>query len=614
MHPELAILVNLTVSLSAALVLGFITQKLKLSPILGYLLAGIAIGPQTPGFVADQESAAQFAEIGVILLMFGVGMHFDTRDLLAVRRVAIPGAIGQIAVATLSGMAVMAAAGYGWGAGAVMGMAVSVASTVVLIRGLTDTGVLQSSQGHIAVGWLIVEDLATVFLLVMLPAIATVNQGDGGGTTAIALAFGGAVIKIAILGVVVLWAGRKVIPWVLAQVARTRMRELFTLTILVVALSIAMGSAIGLGVSVALGAFLAGMVVGQSEVSHQAAADALPMRDAFAVLFFVSVGMLFDPGAVLARPGLFAGLLAVILLAKPVAAVAIVWSLGYSVRTALTVAIGLAQIGEFSFILAELAADHNLMSAEAQSVMVACAILSIAINPLLFRLIGPVETWLRRRPRAWRLLSGRSEARVRDIATITPSEADDAGGRAIVVGYGPVGRTAFGILKEFGIRPVIVDLNVDAVADLSAAGELAVYGDATQRDILAAAGVATARYLLVTVPEIETRTVIVIVARELNPQIKIFVRARYLEERAWLEEIGATRACFEEAETAIGLATLLLREVGASEDRIRTELDLLRARLAVQQETELGARVSAAPDGQVKEQEKDREQAEEEAE
>jgi CPA2 family monovalent cation:H+ antiporter-2 len=586
MHPELAILVNLSVSLSAALVLGFITQRLRLSPILGYLAAGIMIGPQTPGFVADQTSAAQFAEIGVILLMFGVGMHFDLRDLLAVRRVAVPGAVGQILAATLLAMGATVAFGGSWGTGAIMGVAVSVASTVVLVRGLTDNGVLQTTQGHIAIGWLIVEDLFTVFLLVMLPAIAAAFQGGGAG--AIGIAFAAAVLKIAVLGVVVLWAGRKVIPWILTQVARTRARELFTLTILALALTIAMGSSLVLGVSVALGAFLAGMVVGQSEVSHQAAADALPMRDAFAVLFFVSVGMLFDPSAIADHPALFLALLAVILIAKPLAAIAIVWSLRYSFRTALTVAIGLAQIGEFSFILADLASEHELMSVEGQSLLVACAIVSIAVNPLLFRAIVPLEAWLRRQPRAWRLLNGRSEARARaPIPKVEPAEGDDQGqSRAIIIGYGPVGKTASSILKGFGFKPVIVDLNVDTVADLSAAGESAVYGDAAQREILEAAGISTAKYLLITVPELETRTVVVIVARELNPDLRIFVRARYLEERAWLEEIGATEVCFEEAETAIGLASLILREVGAGEDRVRMELGRIRARLAFQERAE----------------------------
>ncbi len=586
MHEELHILVTLTVGLSAALVLGFITQRLKLSPILGYLLAGVLVGPKTPGYEADQDAAEQFAEIGVILLMFGVGLHFHLKDLLAVRRVAVPGAIGQIAAATVLGMLAMVAAGYDWWPGLVMGIAVSVASTVVLIRVLSDNDVLQTPQGHIAVGWLIVEDLFTVFALVLLPALAAIAHGDGAGAGRVAGALGLAVLKITVLGALVLWGGRIVIPWVLGHVARTRTRELFTLTTLAIALSIATGSAMLFGVSMALGAFLAGMVVGQSEVSHQAAADALPMRDAFAVLFFVSVGLLFDPSVILARPGLFVALLGVILIAKPLAAIAIVWFLGYSPRTALTVAVGLAQIGEFSFIVADLASKHELMSGEGHSLLVACAIVSITFNPLLFRGLMPFETWLRRQTRVWKRLSERAESRLRGAGGLEPpsllEDEDDTRRRAVIVGYGPVGRTAAAILKDFDVKTVIVDANVDTVRALIAEGQAAVFGDATRRDILEAAGIETATYLLLTVPDIQTRTVVIIAARELNPDLRIFVRARYLGERAWLEEIGATDVCYEEAEAAIGLASLLLREVGAGEERVRDELQRIRGSLALQ--------------------------------
>ncbi len=582
MHHDLSILVNLSVCLAAALMLGYITQQLKLSPIVGYLLAGIALSPQTPGWVANQASAAQFGEIGVVLLMFGVGLHFDLADLVAVRRVAVPGATGQVLVATLLGMVAVVMAGWGWAAGAVIGMAVSVASTVVLIRVLADNNVLDTDQGHAAIGWLIVEDLFTVLVLVMLPALASAMQGGGeGGIVAVAAALGIAVIKVTALGVIVLWGGRKVIPRILERVARTRTRELFTLAILALALTIATGSAVVFGVSMALGAFLAGMVVGQSEVSHQAAADALPMRDAFAVLFFVTVGMQFDVQAILAAPGLFISLLAVILVAKPLTAIGMVWVLGYSVRTALTVAVALAQIGEFSFILAELGADVDLLEPQAQSLLVACAIVSITLNPLLFRGVKPLELWLRRRPQLWGALSARSEARARrgpQTNSLPVQEPSPSHEQAIVVGYGPVGKTVSAILKDFGITPVIVETNVDTVSHLKAAGELAIYGDATQRDILKAAGIASAKYLLVTMPDVAARTVVVIIARELNPDVKVFVRARYLEERAWLEEIGASGACFEEAEAAIGLAGLLLREVGADEQRVSQEIRRIRTR------------------------------------
>jgi CPA2 family monovalent cation:H+ antiporter-2 len=583
MHHNIEILTTLAVCLSAALVLGYVTYLLRLSPIVGYLLAGIVVGPRTPGFVADQAMAAQFAELGVILLMFGVGLHFDLKDLLAVRRVALPGAVGQVAVATVLAAAAVALGGWGWTAGLVVGLAVSVASTVVLIRVLADNNVLETDQGHIAVGWLIVEDLFTVLVLVMLPAVAEALQSEGTGIGSVLQSFGIAAAKVAVLSVIVLWGGRKVIPLILQQVARTRTRELFTLTILVVAMAIATGSALVFGVSMALGAFMAGMVVGQSEVSHQAAADALPMRDAFAVLYFVSVGMLFDGAAIVANPLLFVALLGVILIAKPLAALGIVWLLGHSFRTGLTVAVALAQIGEFSFILADLALKLELLEPQAQSLLVACSIVSIALNPLIFRGVEPLLGWLRRKPAVWQAISRRSEARARKLpaqVALAASE-DPARPRAIVVGYGPVGRTASAILKDFGIEPVVVDLNVDTVTNVSATGGLAVYGDASQREIQEAAGIGQAKYLLITIPDLATRTVIILVARELNPDIKVIVRARYLQERAWLEEIGADEVIYEEAEAAIGLAGVLLREVGADEARMREELRKIRTQWAV---------------------------------
>ncbi|MCE9555255.1 MAG: cation:proton antiporter [Planctomycetes bacterium] len=574
-HPQ--ILVMLCLCLGTALVLGYITHRLRLSPLLGYLIAGVLLGPNTPGLEANLKMATDMAHIGVILLMFGVGLHFNLRDLWAVRRTAVPGAVGQILVATVAGAVVMVLGGWTWGAGLVIGVAVSVASTVVLIRVLTDNNVLESSQGHIAIGWLIVEDLFTVLVLVVLPALAPAIHGEQIAPLDIGWSLLMAIAKIVALSIIVLWGGRRLIPYILTEVARTRTQELFTLTILVLALAVATGSAVIFGVSMELGAFLAGMVVGQSKVSHQAGVDALPMRDAFAVLFFVSVGMLLKPQVLMAHPFLFVGLLGVILVAKPLAALGIVWALGHSVRTALTVSVALAQIGEFSFILAELAKEHKLLNEDGLSLLVACAICSIALNPLVFRLVGPLEASLRRRPRLWALLNRRAEARAkRGVVKPLVDETTPPNGRAIIVGYGPVGRTAAGILKEFGVQPVVVDLNIDTVNTLLEAGELAVFGDATRRDILSAAGTEQASYLLVTVPDIETRTVVILAASELNPQLKVFVRARYLEERAWLEEIGATGACFEEAEAAIGLSTLLLHEMGASDERIEKEQQRIR--------------------------------------
>src|SRR5688572_14248820 len=367
MH-DLSLLTTIATAFAAAWVLGLITQLLRLSPIVGYLLAGVAIGPYTPGFAGDVALASQLAEVGVILLMFGVGLHFNLRDLLAVRSVAVPGAIGQSLAATLLGLVV--AVSFGWPAkqGLVLGMAMAVASTVVLIRVLTDNRALDTTAGHVAIGWLIVEDVLTVIVLVLIPALgtgaaaaATSIPTEGGDPRPFWLALLIALGKLAALVAVLLYGGSWLIPWIMVRVARLRSRELFTLTVLVMAIAIAAASFFLFGASMALGAFLAGMVVGRSPVSHQAAADALPLRDAFAVLFFASVGMLFDPKFVVQHPVLLVAGLGIVMIGKPLAAMVIVAVIGYPVRTALTVAIGLAQIGEFSFILSQVGREKRVM-------------------------------------------------------------------------------------------------------------------------------------------------------------------------------------------------------------------------------------------------------------
>lgn len=586
MPHEFALLLNLSISLVAALVLGLVTERMRLSPIVGYLLAGILLGPQTPGFVANAEMASQFAEIGVVLLMFGVGLHFNLKDLWRVRKVAVSGALAQIVVATLLGTIAAKSIGFSTSQGLIIGVAISVASTVVLIRVLADNDVLHTSQGHIAVGWLIVEDVFTVLVLVALPAVSNIVAPDGQGDQNVVIAISMAALRISVLGVIVLGGGKHAIPWLLGQVAKTGSRELFTLAVLALALSIAVASAYFFGVSMALGAFLAGMVVGQTEVSHQAAADALPMRDAFAVLFFVAVGMLFDPIAITQQPMLLGLLLAIILVAKPLAAFAIVWLLGKSIRSALTIAFALAQVGEFSFLLADEAIAHKLLTHTGYSLLVACAILTITINPLMFRTIEPIELWLRKKPKLWRLLASRAERGGTDLnertrKQLAPAEDDQpsAPERAVVVGYGPVGQTSAQLLRHFGVQTVIIDLNLDTIQQLSNDGVPAVYGDATRQDILDAAGVRNAKYLLVTAPDALVRTLVIINAKEMNPALKVYVRARYLKELAWLEEVGATQICTEEAETALGLARMLLREMGADRERVRLEIERIQAEL-----------------------------------
>jgi len=580
-------IVNFSVSLGLALVLGVLTQRLRLSPIVGYLLAGIAIGPHTPGFVADIKMAHDFAEVGIILLMFGVGLHFNFNDLLAVRRIAIPGSIVQILAASTLGTIAALSFGMQAGAGLVIGIAVSVASTVVLVRVLEDNDLLQSDQGHIAIGWLILQDIFTVFVLVILPMMAGIWRPSEAGPGSLLNPIAWAFVRFAGLALLVVVVGRKAIPKLLEIVARTRSRELFTLTVLSIALAVATGSAALFGVSMALGAFLAGIVVGQTEVSHQAAAEALPLRDAFAVLFFVSVGMLFDPQAIIQAPLLLLGLLGIILFVNPLTAFLIIWAFRYSPRTALTVATGLAQIGEFSFLLTNEAMGLGILSGNGQSLLVTCALISIAINPLLFRAIDPLEEWLRNQEKIWRILSRRSEYKGMELNLEEQArfsrQAQKPGikAKAVIVGYGPVGQIASRILRDFDIPLVVVDMNLDTIRNLMESRQAAIYGDASRRAILEAAGIRSAQYLLVTIPDALTRTAVILSAKELNPELHVFARARYLGERTWLEEIGAADTCIEEAETAIGLAILLLRVVGADGNRIQKEIVRIREELGL---------------------------------
>jgi len=587
MH-DLTLISTVAAGFTAAWLLGLLTQWMKLSPIVGYLLAGVIIGPHSPGFVGDIGIATQLAEVGVILLMFGVGLHFHLKDLIAVRKVAIPGAVVQSIVATLAAMALFHLFGMSLTTGAVIGMAMAVASTVVLMRVLMDANAMNTPEGHVAVGWLIVEDIFTVVLLVLIPVLG--NGGGGGAehgeTGPLWWTLGVALVKLVVLVVVVLWAGSRIIPRVLVQVARLRSRELFTLTVLVFSIAVAAASYFFFGASMALGAFLAGMVVAQSPVANQAAADALPMRDAFAVLFFVSVGMLFDPAFLVQEPLMVLTALGVILVVKPLSALLIVAVLGYSPRTALTVAIGLAQIGEFSFILSELARQHGLMPDAGHNVLVAAAIISITVNPLLFRSLPGVESWLRGQPRLWRLLNDRAERRVAMAGpAVTETAHGDHGekGRfAILVGYGPVGRTVHRVLEEAEIGSVIVDMNMDTVSALKAEGKTAIFGDASNERILEEAGIENASHLVVTLPDASQRAAIITAGRNLNANIRIVVRARYLREREELERNGATSAVFEEAEAAVALARLVLADTGVHRDAASAKLEEIRFQLAIE--------------------------------
>jgi CPA2 family monovalent cation:H+ antiporter-2 len=564
------LLTTIAAGFAAAWVLGLIARRVGLSPIVGYLLAGVAIGPHTPGYVGDVGLAQQLAEIGVILLMFGVGLHFKLKDLLAVKRVAIPGAVGQSLVATLATLGIFWAFGWDVKSTLVLGMAMAVASTVVLLRVLMDRNLLSTSHGHVAVGWLIVEDIFTVLALVMVPMLApstgvpdvagSAAAGTAGAAAAVApaspwITIGWAFLKLGALVAIVLLAGSKVVPWVLGRVARLRSSELFTLTVLVLSVTIAVGSYTIFGASVALGAFLAGMVVAQSPVSHQAAADALPMRDAFAVLFFVSVGMLFNPRFIVDEPMLVGAGIVIVILLKPLAALVLVAVLGYPVRTGLTVALGLAQIGEFSFILAQVALEHKVMPPEGLQVIVATAMISMTINPLLFGSLDRIENWMRGRPWLWKLLNGKSERRANAInAAASAAIAKDDRPLTIIVGYGPVGRVVDALVRDAGFQTSIIDMNIDTVQSLAKSKRVAIYGDATRREVLDHAGIAKAVHLVVTLPHTSGRSALVLAAREINPTIDITVRARYLNEREPLKQAGTNWIVYEEGESGVALA------------------------------------------------------------
>ncbi len=564
---DVNLILTLTGALTAALVMGFVTQKVRLSPIVGYLLAGVIVGPFTPGFVARGDIASQLAEIGVILLMFGVGLQFHVKELLAVRRVAIPGALAQIAAATGLGLLVGRAAGWSLGAGLVFGLAVSVASTVVLLRVLSDQNALHTPSGHIAVGWLIVEDVFTVFVLVMLPALGKIAT-RGSGLGAIVLPILGALLKLGVLVAFTAIIGRRVIPALLGYVARTRSRELFTLTVLVLALGIALGSAKLFGASMALGAFLAGMVVGQSEFSSRAASEALPMRDAFAVLFFVSVGMLVDPSQIGPNAALIAATIGVILIGKPIAAFLVVRLLGYPIKSAVSIAVALAQIGEFSFILAALGRHLGILPERATQPLVLASIVTITLNPLLFRLSDRFARWLSRR-------SGEQAEGVVEHNRHAPRFRH----RAIVIGYGPVGRTLTKLLIENELEPTVIELNHDTVNELRRRGIDAVYGDASQTDILESAGVREAVSLVFaasgTPPDAVVRA-----AKQLNPDLQVLARATYVREVPAARRAGADLVVSSEAEVALAMTEHLLVQLGVTSEQLDRARDNVRRELA----------------------------------
>ena len=547
MSHSLNLINTIAAALGLALVLGFLATRVRLPALVGYLLAGVVIGPYTPGFVADAAMASQLAEIGVMLLMFGVGLHFSLGDLLAVRKIAVPGAVVQIMVATALGMAVASWWGWSLGGALVFGIALSVASTVVLLRALETLGILDTYTGRIAVGWLVVEDLAMVLVLVLLPPLSGVLGGNTAAATSVSIwqTLGWTLLQVGGFVALMLVVGRRVFPWVLWQVARTGSRELFTLCVVAAAVGIAFGSAVLFGVSFALGAFFAGMVMRESEFSHRAAQESLPQRDAFAVLFFVSVGMLFNPSVMWERPLQVLAVVAIIIVGKSLAAAALVLAFRYPLHTALTVSASLAQIGEFSFILVGLGASLGLLPPEGASLVLAGALISIALNPLVFRAIAPLQKWLLARS----ALARRLEQRDDPLAEL-PTSTDERylARQVVLVGYGRVGRRVASVLAAHNIPLVVAEQNRELVEKLRAQGMAAVFGDAVEPAVLIQAHIARAHMLVIATPDTLNVQQIIATARLLNPGIETVVRSHGEEEAVRLEkECGSTVFMGEEA-------------------------------------------------------------------
>ena len=558
MHHDTALIALVAMGFVLACAFGYLATRVRLPPIVGYLIAGIAVGPFTPGFVGDAGIASQLAEIGVILLMFGVGLHFSLDTLLAVRGIAIPGAIAQIAVATAIGTAMAMSWGWSLGAGVVLGLALSVASTVVLLRALQQRNELDSQHGRIAVGWLIVEDLAMVLALVFLPALADALQGAGGGSLEVGTLLtklGITVGKIVLFVALALVGGKRLVPWLLEQIAKTGSRELFTLAVLAIALGIAYGSAALFDVSFALGAFFAGVLLSESELSHQAAADSLPLQDAFAVLFFVSVGMLFDPTILVRDPLAVLAVVLAIIVGKSVAAFLIVLLFRYPVATALTVSASLAQIGEFSFILAAMGVSLGLLPPEGRDLVLAGALISITLNPFVFATITPVTRWVRARPSLYALM----ERGATRLATLPDNPRSNAiRGHAVIVGYGRVGGIIGAALAGKHLPFVVIERDLRLVEVLRERGIRAIYGDASASGVLDAAHIETAKLLVIASPDSYSARRVLELARQANPTIDTVVRTHTDHEYEHFEKEGVGRVVMGERALALGMTEYAL--------------------------------------------------------
>lgn len=544
---KIHIVLILTFGFAFASIFGYLAQKAKCSPILGYLIAGYLIGPYSPGFVADMEVSKQLAEIGVILMMFGVGLHLNWQDLVSVKNIAVPGALIQTLATTIAATVLTCLLGWQLEAGVVVGLAIGVASTVVMVRVFSDNFLDHTPQGHLAIGWTIVEDILTVVALLLLPPLVSSLHGEQISFWSVLLAISIALLKCAALVAVTAFAGIKLVSYVFFEVTRTRSQELFTLTVLALIFSIATGSALIFGTSIALGAFIAGLVIGQTDVRHQASANALPLKDTFAVIFFLSVGMLANPQAIFSNLPLFAGILFIILAFKPLIAFLIIILLKRPFHSALAVAFALAQIGEFSFILSGEAVKFDILPEEGYNIIVGCALISIAINPFLFKAYLPLSKWME---------GGKYAGPHPPLIQDSPKEH-----RAIVVGFGPIGQDIAGLLAQFGVVPVIVETNMETVAKEKRKSQKAIFGDATDPHILEAAHAKISDLLIITTADITTTLAIIRSARHLNPRILIMARALYAADKSRLKDLGAIAICDEEETRRAFMQVILERRV-----------------------------------------------------
>lgn len=572
MAHDVDFIVTITVALVVACVGGYLAARLRLPPILGFLVAGVAIGPFTPGFTADSQIAAQLADVGIILLMFGVGIQFSIKDLLAVRNIAVPGAFIQTLLMVIVTAGVVLLWGWSLQAGLFLGFAVSIASTVIPVHALSERNEIDSPGGRVTVGWAIVEDLLTVLALVLIPVL--VLESNGGTERELALDLLWTIAKVVLLTVGMIIGGARIVPWLLVQIARTGSRELFMLSVLSLALGVAYVSASIFDVSLALGAFLAGLVISESDLSHQAAAEALPLRDAFAVLFFVSVGMLLDPAFLLESPGMILAILGLVVVLKPLICVAIVMAFGFSIRMALTIGAARGQIGEFSFILAGMGLTLNIFPEAGYSLILACAILSITLNPLLFAASIPLDERLRRNRFVMEYLDPKIGG-PHSFAIETDDE-QPIRGHAILCGYGRVGSVISQALQRRGFRQIVVERDRHLVERLRDAGIPAFFGDASNPMIQRNLHLDRARVLVVAIPDPIATRLIVDSARSVNPTLPIVVRTHNAAERERLAAMGVSEAVMGEMELALEMTRFTLRRFGVGGTETQAILQGLR--------------------------------------